>query len=104
LTVTTSAGVSRYGLLMPDLIGSGARLVALGLFTLIILSGGKLRTARASLLTATAAVIIVALSLTLGGCGGYGSSMQSNQGTASIVVTAQSGAISHSATVRVTVQ
>ena len=55
LTVTTSATVPRYGLLMPDLIGPWALLAALVLFSLVIRRGGKLRTARASLLTASAA-------------------------------------------------
>jgi len=104
LMVTTSASVPRYGVLMRDLIGPFALLVALGLFSLTMSRGGKFRTVRMSLLTATAAVAIVVLSLTLVGCGGYGSSMQPNRGTASIMITAQSGAISHTANVSVTVQ
>jgi len=104
LTVTTSASTSRYGLLMPDLIGPCALLLALALFCLVIARGGKLRNARASLLTATAVLAIVALGLAIGGCGGYGSSTQPNRGTASIMVTAQSGTISHTTTVMVTVQ
>jgi len=104
LTVTTSATIPRYGLLMPDLVGSCALLVALALFSFVMRQGGKLRTARASLLTATAAAAIVALGLAIGGCGGYGSSTQPNRGTASIRVTAQSGNISHMTTVSVTVQ
>ena len=103
LTVTTSASVSRYGFLMPDLIGPCALLVALAWFSLAMWRGGKLRTARASLRTATAAAV-VALGLAIGGCGGYGSSTQPNRGTTSIRVTAQSGTISHMATVSVTVQ
>jgi hypothetical protein len=74
------------------------------LFSLVMWLGGKLQTSRASLLTATAVMTIVALSLALAGCGGYGGGMQPNRGTASIMVTAQSGTISHAATVRVTVQ
>jgi hypothetical protein len=104
LTVTTSASVSRYGLLLPDGIGPWLLLVALSLFGLAIWRGGRLRTARASLLTATAVLALVPLSLTLGGCGGYGSSTQQNRGTASIIVNAQSGTISHTTTVMVTVQ
>ncbi len=104
LTVTTSATIPRYGLLMPDLVGPCALLVALALFSFVMRQGGKLRTARASLLTATAAAAIVALGLAIGGCGGYGSSTQPNRGTASIRVTAQSGNISHMTTVSVTVQ
>jgi len=104
LTVTTSASVPRYGVLMPDLISPFALLVALGLFSLAMSRGGKFRTVRMSLLTATAVMAIVGLSFTLGGCGGYGSSMQPNRGTASIMITAQSGAIAHTAIVSVTVQ
>jgi hypothetical protein len=104
LTVTTSTTVSRYGLLMPDLTGLCALLVALVFFSFTTKTVGKLRTARASLLTATAAAAIVALGLAMGGCGGYGSSAQTNRGVASIIVTAQSGNISHMTTVRVTVQ
>jgi len=104
LTVTTSASTSRYGLLMPDLIGPCALLLALALFCLVIARGGKLRNARASLLTARAVLAIIALGLAIGGCGGYGSSTQPNRGTASIMVTAQSGTISHTTTVMVTVQ
>ena len=104
LTVTTSASVPRYGLLMPELIGPFALLVALALFSFVVWKGGKLRTARGSLLTTGAAVTIVALGLAIGGCGGYGSNTQPNRGTASIRVTAQSGTTSHTTTVSVTVQ
>jgi hypothetical protein len=104
LTVTTSASVPCYGLLMPDLISPWALLLALALFSLVMRRGGKLRTGSASLLTTTAAAAIVALGLAIGGCGGYGSSTQPNRGTASIKVTAQSGTISHVTTVSVTVQ
>jgi len=58
------------------------------------------------LTTATAAVLaILALSLTLGGCG-YGSSYtpHQNPGPTMLTVTAQSGTTSHTATVNVTVQ
>lgn len=104
LTVTTSATVSRYGLLMLDGIGFWALLVALSLYSMAIWRGGRIQMARPSLLTATAVLTIVGLGLAIGGCGGYGSSTQPNRGTASVVVTAQSGAISHTTTVKVTVQ
>ena len=104
LTVTTSASVPRYGLLMPGLIGPCSVLVALALFSFVLRRDGKLRTARASLLTATATAVIIALGLAIGGCGGYGGNTQSNRGTASISVTAQSGNISHMTTVNVTMQ
>ena len=104
LTVTTSASVPRYGVLMLNLSGPSALIAALCLFVLAVQHGGKFRTARTLPLSVTAAVAIAVLSLTLGGCGGYGSGMQSNRGTASIIVTAQSGAISHTSIVSVTVQ
>jgi len=104
LTVTTSATIPRYGLVMPDLIGPHALLVALALFSLAILCCGKVRNARASMLTATASLAVAALLVTLGGCGGYGGGMRTNRGTALLMVTAQSGSIAHTTTVSVTVQ
>jgi Big-like domain-containing protein len=104
LTVTASASVARFGLLMPGLIGLCSLLVAFAFFGLAIRRGVRIRTVRASLLTATAVVAIVAAGLAIAGCGGYGGSTQANRGTASIVVTAQSGTISHATTVLVTVQ
>jgi uncharacterized protein (TIGR03118 family) len=104
LTVTTSTSVSRYGVLMPDLLGPCALLVALALFSFAMWRSRSVRIARASLLTATAAAAMVALGLVIGGCGGYGGNTQPNRGTASILVTAQSGAISHTTTVNVTVE
>ena len=88
---------------MPDLISLCALLVALGLFNLAM-RYDELRTTRARLLTATAGAAIVALGLVMGGCAGSASSAQSNRGTASIMITAQSGTISHTTTVMVTVQ
>jgi uncharacterized protein (TIGR03118 family) len=104
LTVTTSASVSRYGLLMFNLLGPCTLVLALVLSGLAMRRAIKFRTARTTLLTAIAALTILAVSLTLSGCGGYGGAMQSNRGTASIIVTAQSGPISHTTTVRVSVQ
>ena len=104
LTVTTSASVSHFGLVMPNLITLCALLTALALLDLLMRCGGNLRTARARLLTATAGAAIVALGLVMSGCGGSGSSAQSNRGTASIMVSAQSGTLSHTTIVRVTVQ
>jgi uncharacterized protein (TIGR03118 family) len=104
LTVTTSASVSHFGLVMPNLITLCALLTALAWLDLAMRCGGNLRTVRARLLTATAGAAIVALGLAIGGCGGSGSSAQSNRGTASIMVSAQSGTLSHTTIVRVTVQ
>ena len=103
LTVSTSTGVLSSAPLMPELLGPFALLVASVLFGFGM---WRLRNARVrfvSLLAVTAMAAIVVMGLTIGGCGGKGST-QSNRGTASITVTAQSGAISHATTVRVTVQ
>lgn len=104
LTVSTSANVSRYGVLTPDLLGPGALLLALVLFSFAMSRARSVRLAPASLLPATAGAAIVALGIVISGCGGYSSNTQANRGTASIIVTAQSGAISHTTTVKVTVQ
>ena len=81
--------------------------LALSLFSLAILCGGKLQNNnRTSILAAAASLAIVVLVLAMGGCsgGGYGSSMRANRGTASIMVTAQSASIAHTTTINVTVQ
>ena len=104
LTVTTSANVSRYGVLIPDVLGPCTLLLALVLLSFAMWRARNVRIAPASLRTATAVAVIIALGLVMGGCGGYGSSTQPNRGTASIMVTAQSGAISHTTIVQVTVQ
>ena len=104
LTVATSTSVSRYGWMAPGSIGPGALLVALALFVLTAWRGREFRVIRGSLLPASAAAAIIAIGLTIGGRGGYGNSSQPNRGTATINVTAQSGTISHTTTVCVTVQ
>ena len=104
LTVTTSATVSRYGFLVLGLAGPGAFLAALAFLSLVLWRGKYLRNAGSLRLATSAAAVMVMLGLAIGGCGGYSSSAQPNRGTASIVVTAQSGSISHTTTVRVTVQ
>jgi hypothetical protein len=89
---------------MPDLFGPCALPVALALFSFVMWRARNVRIAPASLMTTPAVAAIIALGLVMGGCGGYGSNAQPNRGTASIMVTAQSGAISHATTVKVTVQ
>jgi hypothetical protein len=63
----------------------------------------KFRTVHASLTTVTA-TLIVALGLTISGCGGYSSAKRPDRGTTSIKITAQAGTTSHTTTVSVTVQ
>jgi uncharacterized protein (TIGR03118 family) len=103
LTVTTSATVSRYGFVMSRQIGPWTLLIAIALFGLVILRTGKLPSVCLSPLAASAAAIIT-LCLLIGGCGGYSNNSLANKGTATIMVTAQSGAIAHTTTVSVTVQ
>jgi uncharacterized protein (TIGR03118 family) len=104
LTVTTAATISRNGTLKPDVIGPWALLWALTLYGLAMWTLGNVRTLRPSPWTATAAMTIVAMGLAIVGCGGSGSSPQANHGTATVIINAQSGAISHTTSVSVTVQ
>jgi uncharacterized protein (TIGR03118 family) len=104
LTVTTSATVSQYGMLLPGSIGPGAFLVAFALFIFAAWCARGIRIVRVSLLPASAAAVIVAMGLAIGGCGGYSNSAQPNRGTAAVMVTARSGAISHTTTINITVQ
>ena len=104
LTVTTSATVSRYGLLVPTLLGPCSLLAALVLMSIVMWRLTGVRIPRTSVLTATAAGAMIVLGLVISGCSGYGNGTQPNRGTASIIVTAQSGTISHSTTINVTVQ
>jgi uncharacterized protein (TIGR03118 family) len=104
LTVMTSSTVPRYGPLALGLFGPGFLVAGLGLIRPVKDLGRKARTLRASMLTATAATVILGLTLALSGCGGYGGNSQPNRGTATIIVTAHSGAISHTTTLNITVQ
>jgi uncharacterized protein (TIGR03118 family) len=104
LTVTTSATVSHYGMVLPGIIGPGAFLVALALFMFAAWRAKGVRIVRIALLPASAAAVIVAMGLAIGGCGGYSKSAQPNHGTAAVMVTARSGAISHTTTINITVQ
>lgn len=104
LTVTTTATVSQYGMLLPVSIGPGAFLVAFALFMFAAWRARGIRIIRISLLPASAAAVIVAMGLAIGGCGGYSNSAQPNHGTAAVMVTARSGAISHTTTINITLQ
>ena len=104
LTVTTSATVSRYGLLVLTLLGPCVLLGALVLLGVAKWRVTGFRIPRTSVLAATAAGAMIVLGFVISGCSGYGNGAQPNRGTASVTVTAQSGAISHSTTINVTVQ
>jgi hypothetical protein len=105
LTVITSASVSRYGAIHTfDTIGPWALLSVLGLCSLAMWTNGKDRRLRPWPATATMAIILVGMNMAIAGCGGYGSSTQPNRGTATVTITAQSGTLSHSTNVTITVQ
>jgi len=103
LTVATSTLVAAQGVAPPALIRLWAFLLAVGGIGFANLGRGQARNIRIPLLGATAAAALAAFSLLAVGCGGAAGN-PSNHHTASIVVTAQSGTISHSTTVNVTVQ
>ena len=104
MNINTTTNVPRYGFLPPSGIGLGGLLAALGLLSLMIWRGGRFERARVPVLGTAAVLGVFVLSLTLGGCG-YGSSYTppQNPGPAVLTVTAQSGTLSHTATVNVTV-
>ena len=104
LMVTTSPNVPRYGQAL-NLTGSGLLLTSLGLIGTLASLKKKTYRPHAAFLRVTASVLtVVTLALTLVSCGGYATSGQTNRGTASIMLTAQAGAISHTTTISVTVQ
>jgi hypothetical protein len=98
LTATTSPSVQRYGRLKV----MGTLFAGVGLFGCFLVGAGKSRRRLYSLLlTGIASTLIAGSLLASTGCGG---GTQANRGTASIVVTATSGALSHSTTINLTVQ
>jgi len=103
LTVTTSSSVVHFGLLMPDLIGPWTLFVAMVLLSLAMWRTRSLPYPRRPQF-AVVVTAVVMLGIAISGCGGSASSSQVNRGTATINVVAQSGAISHTTTVSVTVQ
>jgi hypothetical protein len=99
LTATASTSVQHYG--RPKVMGT--LLAGVGLFGCFFAGTRKARRGLYSLLLAGFASTLIAGSLLAStGCGGYSS--QANRGTASIVVTATSGALSHTTTINLTVQ
>jgi uncharacterized protein (TIGR03118 family) len=102
LTVTVSPNVGQSGPLMPERMGPLGLLFAIALFAFAMLRIRTLPSARWSPAGAMAALIFT-LALAIGGCGGYGNSTPANRRTATVNITAQSGTISHSTTVTVTV-
>ncbi|HXH68046.1 MAG TPA: TIGR03118 family protein [Candidatus Limnocylindrales bacterium] len=103
LTVTVSPGAAQLGTPMPGQLGPLGLLFAIALFGFAMWRVRKLPSARFSPVAATA-VLIFTLALAIGGCGGYSNSTPTTRRTATVNVTAQSGALSHTTTVTVTVQ
>lgn len=101
--MATSATVSRYGLVMPRDFGPWIFLFAVALAGVVVLRAWNQPSARLAPAVVSAAAIL-ALCFVMGGCTGYSNSAQPNKGTATIMVTAQSGVVSHATTISVTVQ
>lgn len=102
LTVITSAD-----LLGQTLSMAGPGFVLFGLTfasTLMSLKKGMHRLYVEFPTVAASSLAVITLGLTLASCGGYSMNGQANRRNASIMVKAQSGAISHTTTIRVTVQ
>jgi len=104
LTATTSADVPHFGQTF-GLVGSGLFLTSLGLLGALVLHAKKTPGTRSVFLRVAAGAFCMAtLALTLASCGGVSASGQTSRGSASIAVTAQSGALSHTTNVSVSVQ
>jgi hypothetical protein len=85
--------------------GSGLLLASLGLIGTLVLLTRKTRGTHIEFLRVAArALSVITLALALVSCGGYTTNGQTSRGTASVTVTAQSGAISHTTNVSVTVR
>jgi len=105
MTINTTTAVPRYGFLAPGGFGLAGLFAALGLLGLMIWRGAKYARARVPVLATAALLAIFAFSLAMNGCG-YGSSYTppANAGPAMLTVTGQSGTLTQTATVSVTVQ
>jgi uncharacterized protein (TIGR03118 family) len=100
LTVTTSANLSLHGQTSGG-TGFGLGIAGLGLFG--VLASLKQRRPRGAIIRmAAGAIAVVTLALALVSCGGSATTGQTTRGAASIVVTAQSGVISRTTTISVT--
>jgi hypothetical protein len=104
LTITTSAGVTRYGNTLHTQ-GPGIFLAGLAFIGILALVTKKVNGAFGPWFRTAAGVLSVfTLAVFLVSCGGYTTSAPTSRGTASVTVTAQSGAVSHATSVSVTVQ
>jgi uncharacterized protein (TIGR03118 family) len=103
LTVATSRSAAAQGTAFPALIRLCAFFLAIAGIGLANSRRGLASKIRVPLLGATAAASLAAFSWLAVGCGGAAGN-STNHHTASIVLTAQSGTISHSTTVNVTLE
>lgn len=104
LTVTVSPNAAKpRALMMPAPMGPLGLLFAIALFGYVMWRVRTVPSVRLSPVPAMAALIFT-LAVAIGGCGGYGNSTPATHRTATINLTAQSGTISHSTTITVTVQ
>jgi hypothetical protein len=97
MTASAATGTHGYGALKL----MGMAFTGLGLFGCFL--GNARRRSLSMLLGGVAALLITGTLLATTGCGSSNNG-QMNQGTASIVVTAQSGALTHMTTINLTVQ
>jgi uncharacterized protein (TIGR03118 family) len=107
MNINTTPSTPGYGFLPPGGLGLGLGGLLAALALVAIARGQRERFGRLRVPVLTTAAVLgaLALSLTLGGCG-YGSSYTApqNAGPAMMTVTAQSGSVTQSTTVSVTVQ
>lgn len=105
MTINTTMSVPVYGFLFPGGMGPAGLLGALGILGFLVWRGRRFERGRVPVLGTAAALVIFAFSLTMGGCG-YGSNYTApqNSGPAVMTITAQSGSLTHTATVNITVQ
>ena len=102
LTVTTSANVLHFGGAPGK--GTGLFLTSLGLIGMLALLKRRAHRPQIAILElATGMLTVMTLALTLISCG-YSANPQTYRGTASVPVTAHSGAIVHTTTISITVQ
>ncbi len=102
LTVATSANLPLHGQ-TPGGTGFGLGMASLGLIGALV-SFKQRRPHGAFLRMAAGALTVITLALALVSCGGSATTGQTARGAASIAVTAQSGVISRTTTISVTVQ
>jgi uncharacterized protein (TIGR03118 family) len=100
LTLTTSPGVTHYG--ASKLMGMA--FTGIGIFGCFLAGTGVSRRRLFSLLVGGFATLLIATALLTSTACGSGYNTPMNRGIASVIVTAQSGALTHTTTINLTVQ